>query len=285
MTDKKIALIGVRGTNEPGTGNGHMNGMLFGFSREVVARAKTKFSPQNPGPYVELVALDYPATYANPKSYGRSRTEGEQTLVNLVHKYTAEGFDVYLAGYSQGATLAGNVGTMVGEKIKGLYLLSDSLRPRGANSTGQPHNRGYNTRTENAFHGWGVAGERTVYGPITRHYAIPGDVIADAFDDSLVRSVADFSEWFGFTPQDLRPLAADILRKVQERAFQNLSWFQSLLKGMGLLKLPEVASESIKDALSYPRVHTSYGSTNFPGRNHNYLVEMARDFLADAGIG
>lgn len=278
-------ILFMRGTNEPVSGNNHPAGMLWGMAHEIVLRANTEFSKQNKTPHVEMRNVEYKAAYASPVSYGRSRTEGEQNLVNAVHRYVAEGYDVYVAAYSQAATIAGNVGTMVGEKIKGLYLLSDSLRPRGANSTGQPHNKGYNARTENAFHGWGVAGERTVYGPIVRHYAIPGDVITDAFDDSLVRSVADFSEWFGFTPQDLRPLAADILRKVQEKAFQNLSWFQSLMKGMGLLKLPEVASESIKDALSYPRVHTSYGSTNFPGRKHNYLVEMARDFLADAGIG
>lgn len=282
---KPIALIGVRGTNEPRTDNGHMNGMLWGFSHEVVLRAKTKFSPQNPGPYVELIALDYDAQYASPKSYGRSRTDGEQTLVNLVHKLVSEGYDVYLYGYSQGATLAGNVATMVPGKIKGVYLLSDSLRPAGANSTGQVSSTGYNTKTENGFHGWGVAGQRSIFGMIVRHYALPGDVITDAFDDSLVRTVADVSEWFGFTGEDLRVFAAKMLARVQAKAFQNLTWLQNLRRGLGLLKLPEVAKESIQDAMSYPRVHVAYGVTNFPGRNHSYVVEMARDFLADAGIG
>lgn len=260
-------LIYIPGTNEPmPPGGGRPLGMLGVVADQIDRIAPDLFTHHT---------VKYPAEYGNPASYGDSRTIGERRTHQLVRDVGG----ARLIGYSQGAVIAGNVSAARPDVPCG-YLLADALRPRGANSTGMLGQPGHIEQED--FHGWGVAGQRPV--EVARWYSIVGDVIADAWPDSLARDVADLSEFMGFTGlDDMQQWGTDLITKIKASAWQNLPLWRRLLARPGsFLALGDVGLRSIREGLDFPRIHTSYGTTEFLNHRRTYLQEMARDIVDDS---
>lgn len=266
-------LISVPGTGEPGTGNGFPNGMLWGTADELKRISGNAF---------DYWTVEYPKQYANPTSYADSRAAGEIALHALLARAAREGRKAYVDGYSQGAVIAGNVAKHYSTDtvIGGVYLLADALRPEGADSSGEG-----SAWARANLNGSGVAGRRPIPGrayPV-RWYTVRGDVIADAYPDSLVRTIADLTEFMGFRSlDDMRRWAASIEGRIRAKAWQNASFLTRIFANPAALGwMPELVARSIQEVTGYPRIHTSYGATRFPGQPRTYVQQIAWDIHHD----
>lgn len=265
-------IIWIPGTGEPGgTPDGKPGGMLRGVADEVDRLAPGRF---------KHYTLDYWRQYAAPHSYGDSRIQGEQMGRDLLSRIGG----ARTVGFSMGATLAGNLADERHDVPCG-YFLADPLRPAGANSTGMPGDPGYAKQEQ--FQGFGIGGQRPV--GVGRWYSIPGDVITDAYPDSLIRDFADFSEFIGFADWgDAKQWMDNVLWKIREDAWQNLPFWKKLGKRLlddplgNIVTLGGVVARTAKQGVGYPRVHCSYGTTPFLNHNRTYLQEMARDIVNDS---
>lgn len=274
------AAIYLLGTNEPFPADGRRPlGMLAGVAAELDRLAPGRFEHWTPR---------YLAQYANPASYGESRSDGVRRAHATIELVRARGLVPFVAGYSQGAAAA-NLATNESPYVPCGYLLSDPLRPAGANRTGKVVDRGYAAQVDqHEFRGFGVGGGHPV--GRARWYSIPGDVITDCTPGSLVRDFADVSEWFGLrSVEDVATWARMTLAKVEGGAWQNLSFWQKLFARRDLIatlpQLPAIARASIAEATGYPAIHTSYGARTFPGTTYTYVQQMARDMFFDSAYG
>ncbi|MBF6330845.1 alpha/beta hydrolase family protein [Nocardia transvalensis] len=130
-------------------------------------------------PDIERETVLYPAVYGWPTSYRDSVNEGTANLRRAID--LAEG-PVYLVGYSQGATIAGELAEHT--KVSRTYLFADPHRPA----------RRYVGDVDPG--GCGLAGPR--WRDATVHYfALPGDPITAAPMDSPLRDLADFTDAMG----------------------------------------------------------------------------------------
>lgn len=266
-------LISVPGTGEPGTGNGFPNGMLWGVADELKRISGNAF---------DFWTVEYPKQYGNPTSYADSRAAGEAGLHQLLARAAREGRKAYIPGYSQGAVIAGNVALRysTANVIGGVYLLADALRPEGADSSGQG-----SAWARANLNGSGVAGRRPIPGrayPV-RWYTVRGDVIADAYSDSLVRTIADLTEFMGFRSlADMQRWATSVADRLRARAWQNVSlWTRFIANPRAIGWMPELVARSIQEVTGYPRIHTSYGAARFPGQPRSYVQQIAWDIHHD----
>ncbi|CAM3744338.1 cutinase family protein [Tsukamurella ocularis] len=264
MPKPTVVLI-VPGTGEPAAGM--LGGVIFELGRLAPGRVETK-------------VIDYPRQYALPMSYGRSRTVGETNLLAVVRDYVTRGYLVVIVGYSQGAVVAGNVAAALSPELAaavvGVYLVADALRPAGTDSNGATGSRNFN--------GWGVAGQRPITTVRARWYSIRGDVICDATPDSLVRDIADFSEWMGFTWQDVIAWPGKLLALARNQAWQNAGWWQRFRRDPAtLLELAPRGARAVEEIRGYPHLHTRYGDPAWPipGIRRTYLQQVANHVLYD----
>ncbi|BDD81498.1 hypothetical protein TPB0596_12610 [Tsukamurella pulmonis] len=274
------AAIYMVGTNEPFPADSRKPlGLLRGVADELDRLAPGRFEHWTPR---------YLAQYATPNSYGESRADGVVRAHAAIAMMRQRRLIPFMVGYSQGGAVAA-IATDESPYVPCGYLLSDPLRPAGANNTGQVGDPGYRPQVnQHELHGYGVGGQHRV--GRARWYSIPGDVITDCSPGSLVRDFADVSEWFAIaSPAGVKTWAAETLAKVTTGAWQNLPFWTRLFARRDLVatlpQLPQIAATSIAEATGYPSLHMAYGARSFPGTNITYLQQMARDMVFDSNYG
>lgn len=130
--------------------------------------------------------VPYPATYGGlDLPYAMSVEQGRQALVNAT--YNAPN-PVLLAGYSQGAGIAGDVAVAVGSdpfsglEVVGAALIADPLRPSGWGVAG--------------INGYGIAGQRPISSMPAWWAVADRDPITALPEGSALRSLADFTAYW-----------------------------------------------------------------------------------------
>src|SRR5687768_17478263 len=142
--------------------------------------------------------VPYPAAFGGPEpSFQVSRDAGARALYDALNALP-EGTPVVLAGYSQGAVIAGDVareivtGNMTQYNIVGCALIADGYRPEGAGlARSFRYDRG-------VAEGYGIAGQRRVpYGRFETFWVSAwGDPICSLPAGNPLRTVADLSLWY-----------------------------------------------------------------------------------------
>ncbi|MEV0028828.1 alpha/beta fold hydrolase [Nocardia sp. NPDC050793] len=146
--------------------------------------------------------VSYPADYGRTMPYAESLVAGRKALIAAIE---ASPGHLVLAGYSQGAAIAGDLAASLGRdelsRVAACALIADPLRPVGKCLGVDPG-------------GYGIAGQRDVPNIPTYWAAAPGDPITALPAGNPLRSIADLSAYFSLSsPQDA------------------LRWGQSLLDG------------------------------------------------------
>lgn len=205
------------------------------------------------------VWVPYPAVYAQgPGGYGASVEAGVLAAARAVD--AAEG-RVYLLGFSQGATSAGNLarriqlGQFPALSLSGVGLIADPLRHRSQGFPGQTS-------------GYGIGGERWIdpgLFPVWQA-AAPGDPICRLPAGNALRSLADLSEFYA--PGHADVWIADLRAKLEAGRFQR--WWDL----RGLLAYSSAAAW-LRGYLFDGR-HTCYARENVPGLSRTWTAELAR---------
>lgn len=188
-----IDFLMFRGTGSPPGGDG----VCRAFTDRL---DKRKFN-------VRYIDQGYPATYGAP-AYGASVAQGVAAGIEAIRDSPNI---CGVGGYSQGATVAGNIAARIGRgELPGLQvshcaLIADPLRAR-------------NSPTINpGVGGYGIGGSRPIRG--IDHFfqvAASGDPIC-ALPENPLRALADLSEYAG---PDLNAWMGDLLLKATNRNFQ-----------------------------------------------------------------
>lgn len=236
--------------------------------------------------------VGYPALYAGDLSYEQSLAVGVEAMKAAVTEETAvKGNHVILLGYSQSAVVVrrllaeaktGKFGdpTWNAEWIKAAGLVADPVRPKGVALEYDPHP------------GWyGVAGTEPVWDAVPLlEMAAHRDPISSVPDNSLIRSLADFSGFFGFNQAALDRWVQDMIAKVKSKGWQNanLDWRQFWLVGQrvneavdalgGYLPRQEVRfSRFLPPSIVNPGGgrHTCYNIERMPGSQYTYCERLA----------
>lgn len=186
----------------PGTGFPRGDGISTAFAD---ALDRSRFEPR---------IVQYPAEYGTPGPYAESRRRGRRALLEAIplrRRYV-------LAGYSQGAGIAGDLARSIvkcqpgalAERLVGCALIADPLRPAGA---GMPHRP--------PAPGYGIAGTRDVPAVPTWWAAAAGDPITALPAGNPLRSIADLSEWYSLAgPAEIARWGADLVEKCHAGAVQ-----------------------------------------------------------------
>ncbi|MFI7528034.1 alpha/beta fold hydrolase [Nocardia salmonicida] len=133
--------------------------------------------------------VPYPADYGSHVSYAESVAEGKRALLAAIDRSPNP---VVLAGYSQGAAVAGDLaaeigrGEYPGREVIACALIADPRRPAGR----------YLGDTDPG--GYGVVGERPIDGIPAYWAAAPGDPITALPAGNPLRTIADLSAFFSF---------------------------------------------------------------------------------------
>jgi len=147
--------------------------------------------------------VPYPADYGTHVSYAQSVAVGRGALIQAIESASNR---VVLAGYSQGAAIAGDVAAEIGRgglahlEVVACALIADPLRPSGSCLGTDPG-------------GYGIAGQRHITDVPTYWVAATGDPITALPSGNPLRSIADLSAYFSLSS----PQAA-------------LDWGQSLIE-------------------------------------------------------
>lgn len=187
----------------PGTGHGRTgDGISQAFAD---ALDPTRFAPRMIAYAAAYGGLDMP--------YAESRYTGRRALLEAITGYRP----FVLAGYSQGAGIAGNLAVEIVQNMPGVCadhlvgcaLIADPYRPMLA---GMPHRP--------PAPGYGIAGQRHVPGPVW-WAAADGDPITALPAGNPLRSVADLTEWWSLAgPAEIARWGADLVEKCRTGAFQ-----------------------------------------------------------------
>ncbi|MRH86195.1 PE-PPE domain-containing protein [Nocardia sp. SYP-A9097] len=130
--------------------------------------------------------VPYPADYGGKVPYAESSAAGKSALLQAIGKSSNR---VVIAGYSQGAAIAGDLAAEIGSglwpnlEVLACALIADPLRPAGRSVGPDPG-------------GYGIAGQRTVTEIPTFWAAAPGDPITALPAGNALRLVADLSQYF-----------------------------------------------------------------------------------------
>jgi pimeloyl-ACP methyl ester carboxylesterase len=185
----------------PGTGFPRGDGISLAFAD---ALDPSKFRPR---------IVEYAAAYGGlTMPYAQSRQAGRRALLEAMNG------PFILAGYSQGAGIAGDLAVeiarhmpgAIADSVRGCALIADPRRPAGAGMPAWPIASGY-----------GIAGGRDVIGVPTWWAAAEGDPITALPPGNPLRSVADLTEWWSIaSPADVLLWGADLVQKSQAGRFQ-----------------------------------------------------------------
>lgn len=133
--------------------------------------------------------VPYPAQYGGlgfDESYFNSLAAGRAALIDAIQ---ASSNHVVIAGYSQGAAVAGDVAAMIDAngnlEVFCAALIADPRRPVGGGMPGRAPASGY-----------GISGERPIRGVPAYWAANEGDPITALPAGNPLRSVADMTEYF-----------------------------------------------------------------------------------------
>ncbi|MGY0502188.1 PE-PPE domain-containing protein [Nocardia sp. FBN12] len=171
-TSRTIDVLVVGGTWNPGG-----DGVTGAF---VDALNKSMFTPR---------MVPYPADYGSHVSYAESVAEGKRAMLAAIDRSPNR---VVLAGYSQGAAVAGDLAAEIGRgehpgrEVIACALIADPRRPAGE----------YLGDTDPG--GYGVVGERPIDGIPAYWAAVPGDPITALPAGNPLRTIADLSAFFSF---------------------------------------------------------------------------------------
>lgn len=148
-------------------------------------------------------------------SWAQSRAAGKRALIDAIRGTNNL---VVLAGYSQGAGIAGDLALEIGAgkhpglEVVGCALIADPKRPEGGGLPG-----------ERPAPGYGIVGHR----PIPSHQmttwwaAVEGDPITSLPAGSPLRTIADTADYFSLsTPQEALHWGLDLYTKALTRNFQ-----------------------------------------------------------------
>lgn len=132
--------------------------------------------------------VEYPADYGQKVAYSHSKAAGWSALAHAVADAPNQ---VVIAGYSQGAGIAGDFAAEIGcgfyhglrAKVVACALIADPMRPYGATLGPEPG-------------GFGIAGQRPIVGIPNYTVAAIGDPITALPAGSPLRSLADLSEYW-----------------------------------------------------------------------------------------
>ncbi|WP_282777315.1 MULTISPECIES: PE-PPE domain-containing protein [unclassified Nocardia] len=157
-----------------GTWNPHGDGVTTAFA---AALDPARFTPR---------MIPYPADYGRQVAFADSLAAGRRALLEAIE---ATPNRVVLAGYSQGAAIAGDVAADIGKglwphlEVAACALIADPLRPAGQCVGPEPG-------------GYGIAGQRWI--PFVPAYwaAAQGDPITALPPGNALRLLADLSEYF-----------------------------------------------------------------------------------------
>lgn len=175
--------------------------------------------------------VGYPAQYAQDLSYEESIAFGLNELnLAIYEEVVGKGNKVALLGYSQSAVivrrLLANIAAGEGEvEAAGFFaaagLVADPVRPEGMSL-------GWKAP------GYGLAGKEPIWGRVPLlEVAAPDDPICSAPYNAFLRTAADFSGFFGFTPRALQTWMKNAGERVRSKQWQNanLDWGQFWLIG------------------------------------------------------
>lgn len=173
----------------------------------------------------ETKVVQYPATFGGTDpAFALSRAAGRQALIDAIAALPAD-TPIVLAGYSQGAVIAGDLAAEYGrEKAEGtpipnivaVALIADGFRPPGVGVTPPGESRGLSE-------GYGIGGARPIpYLGVPIVWASAwGDPICSLPAGSPLRTVADLSEWYSLSSLDaMLRWGADMLDKVFQGRLQ-----------------------------------------------------------------
>ena len=158
----------------------------------------------------ETRIVSYPAAFGGlDMPYGDSRAAGRTALLAELAKLGMEA-PVILAGYSQGAVIAGDLAAEHPlYNIRATALIADGKRPGGA---------GVVPEGLTLAEGYGIAGTRDPHSYFTGHpwfwVSAWGDPISALPAGNPLRTVADLVEWYSIrSPEDMARWGADCLDK------------------------------------------------------------------------
>lgn len=204
----KTTILALPGTGAPHGGDGITEDFLSHFDTDLY---HTKVVP-------------YTASYGGTSpSFTESRRVGRVALLDAIDSLSGD--PCVIAGYSQGAVIAGDLAAELGSQIclsqvrniKACALIADGSRPRGL---GVPATRDVSTQLAG---GYGILGERPVP---TRHFPTfwvsnPGDPICALPAGNPLRSVADLTGYFSIrSPQDVLLWGAKMIDTVTRRQME-----------------------------------------------------------------
>lgn len=200
----RIHVLALPGTGHPNGGDGVTEAFLSTLDHE---RFVTKIVP-------------YPATFGGLEtSFNVSRDAGRQALVDAI--LACEGAPVVLAGYSQGAVIAGDLAyeavrdNRTEWNIVGCALIADGYRPAGVGVVPEG-----NTMAE----GYGIAGQRFIPDDLFPTWWVSawGDPIAALPAGNPLRTVADLVGWYSLrTPEEAAKWGTAMLDTVNRRRLQD----------------------------------------------------------------
>ncbi|MFI8976851.1 hypothetical protein ACIGO9_28490 [Nocardia asteroides] len=167
--------------------------------------------------------IGYPASYGGAgMPYAESVRIGKWALADAID---VSPNPVLLAGYSQGAGIAGDLASEIGAgmwpnlEVVGAALIADPLRPAGHRIGEDPG-------------GYGVAGERFIDSMPVWHAAASRDPITALPRGSMLRSLADFTAyWSMSSPQAMIRWGQSILDAAAQRRMQRwwspINWIET----------------------------------------------------------
>lgn len=161
--------------------------------------------------------VPYPADYGQRVTFADSVIRGRQALIQAIRNTPNP---VIVAGYSQGAGIAGDVAAEWGNgfhsdlDIRGAALIADPARPQGVSINPDPG-------------GHGITGERFIEGMPVWHVAAWNDPITSLPAGSPLRTLADLSAYWSInSPTAFLEWGRSALWAVQQRRLQR--WWHPL---------------------------------------------------------
>lgn len=164
--------------------------------------------------------VEYPAAYGGiglDEPYADSRAAGRQALFDAIKAAPGR---VVIAGYSQGAQIAGDLaaeidvnGNLAGvgvDEVLAAALIADPGRPLGGGMPGRPIASGY-----------GITGVRPIKGLAAYWAANEGDPITALPEGNPLRSIADATEYFSLrSPADAERWALNLIDRAKSGQWQ-----------------------------------------------------------------